>query len=143
MSSRWSDGLNGMGPPRPPPLPGPVVVRLDGPIARSGIPPLCDRVRAVLALCAPALLVCDVGGIVEPDVVLIEALAWLQLTALRLGSRMQLRSAGRELEDLLCLCGLAGAIPAEGGSRFGLRLESRRQPEQREQPFGVEEERDP
>jgi hypothetical protein len=132
-----------MGPTRPPPPPGSVVVRLDGPIARSGIPPLCDRVRAVLALCAPALLICDVGAIAEPDVVLVEALAWLQLTALRLGSRMLLRSAGGNLEDLLCLCGLTGAIPAEGGLRFGLPLEPLRQPEQREQPLGVEEERDP
>ena len=75
------------------------------------------------------MLVCDVAELTHPDAGTIEALARLQLTARRLGCQMRLRHPSRELAELLDLFGLADV----------LRVEPVRQPEQREQPLGVEE----
>jgi anti-anti-sigma regulatory factor len=99
--------------PRPPPPPGgPIVVSIEGPIARAGIPALCERVHAALASSDLALVVCDVGGVVRPDVVVVEALARMQLTAMRLGCGFLLRDVTGDLADLLGLMGLAGVLGA-------------------------------
>jgi hypothetical protein len=96
-------------------------------------------------------VVFDIRELARPDATAIEALARLQLTALRHGRRIRLRNACGELEDLLALVGLVELLPViEPGldpgpepGRGPSGLESRRQPEQREQPRRVEEERDP
>lgn len=69
-----------------------------------------------------------------PDLVLVEALARLQLAARRLGTSIHLRDAPPELRELLDLVGLADLIV---GPRQ-LPLEVGRQPEGGEQ-LGVEE----
>jgi hypothetical protein len=68
--------------------------------------------------------------IVEPDLAVIDQLARIQLEARRRGCTVCLADAGSELLELICFAGLEGA----------LRVEVKRQPEQREQPRGVEEE---
>jgi hypothetical protein len=60
----------------------------------------------------------------------IDALARLRLAARRLGIDVRVREAPDELCDLACFLGLAEA----------LGLEPRRQPEEREERLGVEEE---
>ena len=73
------------------------------------------------------LLVCDVGAIVNVDAVVIEALARLQLTALRLGGQIRIRHASPALQELLDFVGLADAVPlspardAAAGQRAGTR----------------------
>jgi hypothetical protein len=62
----------------------------------------------------------------------VDALARLQLSAQRNGRRLRLRDASAELQDLIELVGLTAA----------LGVEPSRQPEQREQRLGVEEERE-
>ena len=119
------------------PRPGRVVVSIEGRVARAGIPWLCDRVHRLLEGCEGDLVICDVTGLAETDAVVVEALARLQLTAARLGGRMFVRHAGRELLGLVAFMGLAGVIAAE------LPLELAGQAEEREQALGVEEERDP
>jgi len=102
----------GVMPPRSPPDPGPLVVSIVGSIARAGIPGLCERVRAPLETsCGGELVICDVGGILSPDVVAVGALARLQLTARRLGCRIRLRHASAELKELLKLTGLSYVLP--------------------------------
>jgi len=68
--------------------------------------------------------------IVEPDLAVIDQLARIQLEARRRGCMVCLEDARSDLLDLICFAGLEGA----------LCVEVQRQPEQREQPGGVEEE---
>jgi ABC-type transporter Mla MlaB component len=123
----------------PPDGASPIVLVLGGPIARADIALLCDRVRLLLEGSGAGLVVCDVGALVDPDAVTIDALARLQLTARRAGSRIQVHHPCRELQELLALAGLCDVLPLW----TGLPLRSRGQTEEREQGGGVEEEADP
>ena len=99
-----------------------------GPLAAGDAAELCERLRVVLTSSDAAVVVCDVGGL-PANIVTVEALARLQLTARRLGRRIELRSGTPELARLLAFVGLSDVL--------GLGL--RRQPEEREQPRRVEE----
>ena len=85
-----------------------------GPITSEGIPAICERARVLLEGCEAGRVACDVGAIAEPDVVTIDGLARLQLTARRLGYRVELQGACGELEDLLVLTGLGDVLPGAG-----------------------------
>ena len=85
-----------------------------GPITSEGIPALCERARMLLEGCDAGRVACDVGALAEPDVVTIDGLARLQLTARRLGYRVELRRACGELEELLVLTGLSDVLPCAG-----------------------------
>ena len=85
-----------------------------GPITGEGIPALCERARVLLEGCDAGRVPCDVGELAEPDVVTIDGLARLQLTAKRLGYRVELQRACGELEDLLVLTGLGDVRPCAG-----------------------------
>ena len=76
-------------------------------------------------------VVVDVSSL-APNAKTIDALARLQLAAQRLGHEVRLCSASRELRELVAFVGLEDV----------LRLEPRREPEEREQPLGREEERE-
>ena len=110
-----------------PPPPHPVWV-IAGPLASCDAAGLCEHLRGMLASSRAAVVVCDVGGL-EADIVTVDALARLQLTARRLGRQVRLRNPSPELAELLDLFGLADV----------LRVEPGRQPEEREQPRRVEE----
>jgi ABC-type transporter Mla MlaB component len=115
---------------------------LDGPVDRAEIPALCERLRTTLARGDDGPVVFDIRSLQGPDAATVEALARLQLTALRSGRRIRLRNACGELQDLLALVGLVELLPVvEPAERS--RLEPLRQAEQREELGGVEEERDP
>jgi ABC-type transporter Mla MlaB component len=115
---------------------------MSGPVARDAIPAMCERARRLLQGCDAGPVACDVGALAEPDAVTIDALARLQLTARRLGRRVELRSACEELEDLLTLTGLLGVLTV-GGALVASAVEAWREPELREQAPRVEEEADP
>jgi ABC-type transporter Mla MlaB component len=125
--------------PRPLPAPSTIVLAFGGRIARADIPALCERVRLLLEGCDAELVVCDVGALVDPDAVTVDALARLQLTARRLGRRIRLHHACGELQELLALMGLGDVLQVGDPSA----LEPGGQAEQREQAGGVQEERDP
>ena len=84
-------------------------------------------------------IVCDVGALGHADVRSVEALALLQVAARRRGFHIVIRDASEDLRDLIVLLGLDEVLPCIGGSG----VEPRRQPEQREEPVGLEEEADP
>ena len=119
-----------------------MVWRLGPAVTRDGIPGLCEQLLTLLRDSDAAVVLCDVGAIAEPDLVTVEALARLQLTARRRGHRLRLYGARRRLRELLALTGLGGVLPLHGGP-LPLGLEIRRQPEQREQPLGVKERVEP
>jgi anti-anti-sigma regulatory factor len=78
----------------------------------------------------PGLIVVDASSL-APTAATIDLIARQHLAARRRGGRIRLRGASVDLERLIQLAGLAEV----------LRVESRRQSEQREEPVGVEEER--
>ena len=112
-----------MSPPPPP------VWVIAGPLAGGDTAPLCEHLREVLATTRAAIVICDVGGL-EADIATVNALARLQLTARRLGRRIELRGGTPELAQLLGFVGLADVLGLGGPLR---------QPEEREEPRRVEE----
>jgi ABC-type transporter Mla MlaB component len=120
------------------PEPRSIVLLIGGPITRGDAPALCESARGLLEGSGAHILVCDVGALVHPDLAAVDVLARLQLVARRLGCRMVLQRASPELRELLAFAGLDDALPL----RPALRLEPRREPEEREQRLGVEEERE-
>lgn len=115
-----------------------ILLVISTPIARADIKVLCAHVGALLQACDARFIICDVGVLVDPDAVTVDALARLQLTARRYGRQLRLRHAGKELRDLLALMGLRDVVRVERA----LRLKPRRQAEERKQGRGVEEEGD-
>lgn len=87
-----------------------VAFAIRGPIARTDLPGLCDRVRGLLENNDANIVLCDVHG-VEPDAVTVDALARLQLAARRYGCRVRLCSASKALCDLVSFMGLTDVLP--------------------------------
>jgi ABC-type transporter Mla MlaB component len=92
------------------PVPETIAFSVYGPIARSDLPGLCDRVCALLEGGHAGVALCDVRG-VEPDAVTVDALARLQLAARRHGCQVRLRHASRELLELVAFMGLRDVLP--------------------------------
>jgi ABC-type transporter Mla MlaB component len=91
--------------------PKPLEFAVTGPIARSDLPGLCERICALLeGSGGAAVAFCDVTG-VEPDAVTADALARLQLAARRRGCLVRLRGASSELLELLAFMGLDDVLP--------------------------------
>jgi ABC-type transporter Mla MlaB component len=82
-----------------------IAFAIEGPIERSDLPGLCDRVCGLLEGSRAGTALCDVQG-VEPDAVTVDALARLQLAARRHGCRVRLRNASDELRELVAFMGL-------------------------------------
>jgi ABC-type transporter Mla MlaB component len=91
---------------------GPLTVTfaVRGPIARSDLPGLCDRVCELLSGRHPAEVLCDVAG-VPADAVTVDALARLQLAARRTGCLVRLRDASADLRALVAFMGLEDVLP--------------------------------
>jgi len=81
-----------------------------GPIARSDLPGLCDRVCGLLERGGAPVAVCDVAC-VGADAVTVDALARLQLAAGRHGCQVRLRRPSNELRELLAFMGLQDVLP--------------------------------
>ncbi|MFH8757177.1 STAS domain-containing protein [Streptomyces atroolivaceus] len=102
---------------RPAGLPGvdamtPNALVLTGRITRADVPGLCARLEALLSGAPEAAVVdCDVGGVVRPDLALVEAVARLGLVARRAGDvELRLRNVPAELRALLGLVGLTDVV---------------------------------
>ena len=82
-----------------------------GPIGRTDLPGLGERVCALLASSGAELAYCDVSGI-APDAVTVDALAQLQLGAKRHRCTVRLQNASDELRALVEFMGLTTVLPA-------------------------------
>lgn len=115
-------------------------------VSRADIPCLCAGLADLLrARAGPGQVACDVSA-ARPDLVTVEALARLRVTAGRHGWRFEARGAAPELLSLFSLMGLGGFfVAAQRAARqiSALRAELSGEPEQREEPLGVEEVGDP
>lgn len=112
MSFGWRDGLCGVDALTPNAL------VLTGRVTRADVPALCARLEALLdgrAVAVPpaaaTVVDCDVGGVIRPDLALVEAVARLGLVARRAGDvELRLRNVPAELAALLDLVGLTDVV---------------------------------
>ena len=116
------------------PGPSTIVLPLGSPLASADVRALCEQGRALLEASGAEVLVCDASALATSDAVTVDAIARLQLTARRVGSRICIRQPPADLCALLRFTGLAEVC--------GLRAELERQTEEREQPLRVEKERE-
>lgn len=118
----------------PAPAGSQVAFSIHGPIVRADLPGLCERVGGQLAASRATVAVCDVGCVAQVDAVTVDALARLAVVARRHGAALHLVNVPAPLRELIDLVGLGEVLaPGSGG-------QPPRQPEQTEQPLGVEEE---
>lgn len=89
-----------------------VTVIFAGRLAHADVAALCDVVRTALESGDADVVLCDVSGLVGPDITTLGVLARVQLIACRLGCRVRLRHASCELRGLLALTGLEEALPS-------------------------------
>ena len=69
-----------------------IAFTIHGPIARSDLPGLCDRVCALLRESCAEVAYCEVDG-VEPDAVTVDALARCRVSAERSSRWLRCRSS--------------------------------------------------
>lgn len=99
----------------------PITLTVTGRVSRADVPGLCGELERALAEprgAAPApgaAVECDVGGVIRPDLTLVEAVARLALVARRSGRTLRLRRVPPELRSLLDLVGLADVVTLEEG----------------------------
>ncbi len=86
-----------------------IVFSIHGPITRSDLPGLCNRVCGLFERERPDVAYCDVAGIL-PDAVTVDALCRLQLAARRHRCRVRLRNGTDELLELVELMGLTEVL---------------------------------
>jgi ABC-type transporter Mla MlaB component len=89
--------------------PNTVAFAVRGPIARTDLPGLCQRICTLFAESGAELALCDVHD-VPPDAVTVDALARLQLGARRSGCTVRLRGASPELRALVAFMGLEDVL---------------------------------
>jgi anti-anti-sigma regulatory factor len=99
-------------------------IRVAPDLTRADIPGLCADLADRLRHRHGGTVVCDVRAVTRPDVVTVEALARLRLTARRHGCALVIEGADRHLRRLIDLLGLRQPLG---------------EPEQREEAGGVEE----
>jgi ABC-type transporter Mla MlaB component len=92
----------------------PIVLVVRGQLAMADTARLCEELTVQITAMGAAdgtdairEAICDVGGLVRPDLIAVNTLARLHLTARRHGFRLRLRGADRELHLLLDLVGLS------------------------------------
>jgi hypothetical protein len=99
--------------------------------------PALSAQLTALVRCGITSVACDVQALV-PDAAAVDGLARLRVAARRLGCELHVRRASAELKELLAFVGLADAVLGVDGQS----VEVRREPEEREERVGVEEERE-
>ena len=123
---------------RPAHDPKTIDLKIAGRIDRADAARLGRQVRSLLEAGDVTEIICDLGSVMQSDVAVVDALCRMRLAARRRGCQLKLRNASRGLLELIFLIGLTDIVPV---ARSGLEVE--RQPEQREHPGRIEEERDP
>ena len=100
---------------------------------------LCRCIGLLLEHDEVNAVVCDVGGLSEPDAGCVDALARLQLSIRRSGGQLQIHNVCARLHELLELAGLLEVLPIKAE----LGIQTSGQSEQGKERVGVEEEGDP
>jgi hypothetical protein len=123
--------------PSMPAQPKTIVLAVDS-LNPDDVPALIERMGPGVVRGDATLILCDLARLADADMVTVDALARLALRARRMGCAVSLRDPSTELLELLGLAGLGEVLPCAPGSG----VEVIGQSEEREEPLGVEEERD-
>ena len=97
---------------------------MGGAIARADLPGLCDGADAMVHDVADDPVVCNVEALTAPDLVAVETLARIALTARRMGKGLELEGADPELRSLVALAGLADVLPCRARVDPGVATDS-------------------
>jgi hypothetical protein len=89
-------------------------IRISGSIRRADVANVCARAAGGLAPGGPSTVDCDVGGVIDPGLPVVEVLARLAALGQRHRHRIRLEHASPAILDLLVLCGLEDLL---GGDR--------------------------
>jgi hypothetical protein len=92
-------------------VPASLSVRVCPPVTRGNAGQSCEQFRLLLRDATPMPVICDVDAITSPDLVTVDLLARMQLTARRLGFSLRIRGASDQLLQLLELTGLGDCLP--------------------------------
>ena len=106
---------------RPAHEPHTLIVTIAGRIDRSDTARFGELVNRHLSTSSTSLLVCDVGGLIQPDAAAVDAICRIRLASRRARSHLRLRGASSDLLDLLDLMGLCEVLP--GAPRSELEAE--------------------
>lgn len=87
-----------------------IVIALSAAIAPADIPGLCQSAVALIRATQGGAVVCDVGAVTDPDAAALDAVARLQLTAMRAGRELRLRHACDGFQELIALAGLSEVV---------------------------------
>ncbi len=130
--------MRDVSPPRQDPGPATAVLVITEPVTRDAAPALCDRLQTLLRESRAEVIVIDVRGLLA-NASSIEAIVRMQLAVRRRGREIRLHRVSPELEGLLSFVGLSGVVETGGAGGTDSGRRGGRQPEQREQPRGVQE----
>lgn len=95
--------------------PGMVLLILAGRFTRADATRLGARVHAMLDRRPATTIVCDVGGVADPDAAVVDCLCRMRLAARRHGCLLEIRAAPVALQELLYLTGLTNVLPVRQG----------------------------
>jgi ABC-type transporter Mla MlaB component len=123
--------------PSMPEQPNTIILAVDS-LDPDEVPDLIERLGPGIVRGDPRVILCDLARLADADMATVDALARLALRARRIGCAVALRDPSTELLELVGLAGLGEVLPCapdSGPEVIG-------QAEEREEPLGVEEERD-
>ena len=123
--------------PSMPEQPNTIILAVDS-LDPDEVPDLIERLGRGIVRGDSTIILCDLARLADADIATVDALARLALRARRMGCAVTLRDPSTELLELVGLAGLGEVLPCAPASG----LEVIGQPEEREEPLGVEEERD-
>ena len=123
--------------PSMPEQPNTIILAVDS-LDPDEVPDLIERLGPGIVRGDSTIILCDLARLADADMATVDALARLALRARRMGCAVTLRDPSTELLELVGLAGLGEVLPCAPASG----LEVIGQPEEREEPLGVEEERD-
>ena len=106
---------------RPAQHPHTLVVTIAGQIDRSDAARFAALVDDELRTRPARVVICDVGRLAAADVAAVDAICRMRLSVRRLGGRLRLRHASRELMDLIDLMGLCEALSTRSRSALEMR----------------------
>ena len=119
------------------PQPKTIVLVVDS-LEPDDVPALLEPIGPGMVRGDTTIILCDLARLADADIATVDALARLALRARRMGCAVSLRDPSTELLELVGLAGLGEVLPCAPGS--GVEVVG--QSEEREEPLGVEEERD-
>ena len=123
--------------PSMPEQPNTIILAVDS-LDPDEVPDLIERLGPGIVRGDSTIILCDLARLADADMATVDALARLALRARRMGCAVTLRDPSTELLELVGLAGLDEVLPCAPVSG----VEVIGQPEEREEPLGVEEERD-